>query len=439
MRLASGFLLGAASQGLNLLGAIATRILLWRLLGPQAYGGVAISLNVVTVISRVFSFGLAPATQHFGSKLDSRRASVGVTALRLGIATGVLLTLATYGCLPLLGSYLGDEPTATLAMLWLAAGILPVVVTAILMSLLLSWGRYAHYNLVATTIGTGVPVLLVAASAFTNPTAAAIGAHLTCWAVAVALGWLFTRPATAGGHWQPDLARLMTTYGLASWPTIILAVGAARLATLLGVSYVGVLEIGYFILAVNVTEALFTIFSPTSQLLFTQVSAREAASFGVARRAARLSTPIFLGVAVLYAGLGKPVFVFALGDDAVPAWPLSLILLLAATMHALTRITASINAGLGRPHLNLIALGCEVATLLVLLPLLAPGLGATGLALASVASAAVGLVVGTVQVCSTMRVTPRGLWVPSPEDIAFLRRRLGEGLRELRRTSYGGK
>ncbi len=425
MKLTSGFVLGAGAQALNLLGAVASRVLLWRLLGPQSYGGIALSLNIVTVISRMLSLGLVPATQHFGAKMSAARANLAFTAVSLSVIVGLVLTAGTYAMLPILTrTYLSDDAISSMALAWLASAILPILVSAVLSSLLLSWSRFAEYNIVAVVIGVGVPVLLLGANTVATPPLAAVAAHLISWLAACALSWHFVRAALRGGQWSWDLARRLLKYAMQCWPTVIVAVGTARLATLMGVVFVGPLEIGYFILAINVAEALFSMLSPVSQVLFTHVSANEGTSFGIAARALRLAVLIFSIVTLLYLAVGKPVFLFVLGGDALPAWRLSLILLAAGMMHALARIMASIAAGIGRPELNLVALGSEVGILIVAIPALAEQYGIVGLAVCSTAGATVAALIGTAQVCRIMKVTPAVLWIVTRDDVLYLGKRL---------------
>jgi O-antigen/teichoic acid export membrane protein len=161
------------------------------------------------------------------------------------------------------------------------------------------------------------------------------------------------------------------------------------------------------------------------------VSADESGWSRTASRALRLAILTFIVIGGVYALIGKPFFLLILGETARPAWTLSLMLIVVSIIHALTRITSSIAAGVGRPRLNLVALVGEIATLLVLVPFACPAYGVVGLAASSAAGALAALLIGTVQLCRIMHVSPAELWVPTLADLSYLRRHASDRSRQL--------
>jgi O-antigen/teichoic acid export membrane protein len=422
-----GFLLGAGAQGLNLLGAMVSRVLIWRLLGVEAYGGVAFSLNLVTVISRSLSPGIAPATQYWAAKTHAHRDDVARVATTIGVVVAAVLVVGTYAAMPLLARhYFPADSRVAPTFAWLALGIFPVVVTSVLASLLLAWTRFGAYNLVALVTGIFVPVIMLLATLVVPPVTAVVAAHLVCWFAAAALALVFTAGPVHAGRWNGDLVRPMLKFALQSWPNIVMSVGAARLVSVVGLAFVGDVQFGFYILAVNVTEALFAMFAPIGQILFTRVSNSEAASFAVVARSMRLAVLTFTLLSVGFILAGKPVLLLVLGDSAAPAWPIALIVLGSAGAHAIMRIMTSVLAGMGRPTLNTVALGVEIAVLALCIVPLGMRFGATGLAVCGVIGAAAALLVNMVQLCRVMHVGPITLFVPSLGDVRFAMSRVGE-------------
>jgi O-antigen/teichoic acid export membrane protein len=421
-----GFLLGAGAQALNLLGAMISRVLIWRLLGVEAYGGVAFSLNLVTVISRSLSPGIAPATQYWAAKPHLNRDDVARVATTIGVVVAILLVAGTYAVMPLLSRYYfpADSRVAP-TFAWLALGIFPVVVTSVLASLLLAWARFGAYNLVGLVTGIFVPLLMLLATLFARPVPAVIGAHLVCWFGAAAVALYCTAGRVRAGRWDRKLVGPMFKFALQSWPNIVMSVGAARLVSVVGLAFVSDVQFGFYILAVNITEALFAMFTPIGQILFTRVSNSEAASFAVVARSLRLATLTFTLMCVGFVLVGKPVLLLVLGESAAPAWPIALVVLGSAGAHAMMRIMTSVLAGMGRPTLNTVALATEVAVLAVCIVPLGTRFGATGLAICGVIGATAAFLVNAVQVCRVMQVSPVKLFVPLAGDVRFALARVG--------------
>jgi O-antigen/teichoic acid export membrane protein len=345
---------------------------------------------------------------------------VARVATIIGVAVAAVLTVASYASLPLLSRYYfpADSSVAP-TFAWLALGIFPVVVTSVLASLLLAWARFGAYNLVALVTGIFVPLLMLLATKFVPQVPAVIGAHLVCWFGAAAVAVACTALPIRSGSWDGQLARPMLKYAIQSWPNILMSVGAARLVSVVGLAFVGDIQFGFYILAVNITEALFAMFTPVSQILFTRVSNSEAASFAVVARSLRLATLTFSLMCLGFVLVGKPVLLLVLGESAAPAWPIALIVLGSAGAHGMMRIMISVLAGMGRPTLNTVVLGTEVAVLAICIIPLGNAYGTTGLAVCGVIGATAALLVSASQVCRILRVGPGILFFPRTSDVQF--------------------
>lgn len=426
MRFFQGFLLTSASQFINLAGALASRVLMARMLGPAQYGGFGFSLNLVTVISRIFAFGLVPSVQYHASKKDWSRKDFLRTVVVIGVGVALALTAISIVAVPrLLVKQFADHPSSAQSYPYLALGVFPVVLGSVFAIVLIPWGRVGAYTVVQLMTGAFIAIAFGASSAIVAPLKAAIAANLIAWCIALAYNIGILRRDLWGGTFQGSAARKIWRYGLVVWPNVILGVGTARLATLLGGAFVPEEALGEFIVALNVAEGLFAFHAPLGTLLFSRVSEQERASFGVTQETMRVSVVTLLAVSAVFVLLGKPVLVLLFGRRFENAWVPALVLLGTGAAHALMRVLNNFLAGMGKPTRNTVTLASEVAALCALVPFLARKYGAIGLASASASAAAVSLVVSTAQGCWEMRCTPAALFLVRMDDLAKMRRRIG--------------
>ncbi len=384
-----------------------------------------VGLNLVTVTSKVLAFGSAPAVQYYASKGRESRADCLRTVLGLGMALGGAVTAFSILVLPgLLGDYFNQQPVAASVYPFLAFGVLPIVLGGVLASLLIPWGRIFAYAVIQLVPGAFILVFFAVSLAVMGPLAAAVAGHLVAWGTALGYNLWVLRAEMRGGRYQWSLANRIVRYGFVVWPNVVLAIGTARAAVLLGAGYVAGADIGLFVVALNLVAGAFAFHAPMGQLLFTRVSERERHSFAITQESMRVSVFVLLVVWAAFVAAGRPILLVLFGSQFAGAWHLALILVGTGVCHSLMRVLNNFLAGMGRPSRNTITLAVETALLLVLVPVLAHSSSIIGLAVASVCSAFVALLVATLQTCRTMRCSPMALYVTQPADLFKLHRRV---------------
>jgi O-antigen/teichoic acid export membrane protein len=439
VRLFRGFLLTSASQVANLAAAVVTRVVMARLMGPAGYGGFGVGLNLVTVTSKVLAFGSAPAVQYNASKGQESRGDCLRTVLGLGMVLGTAVAAFSVLVLPgFLGDYFNQQPVAASVYPFLALGVLPIVLGGVLASLLIPWGRIFAYAVIQLVPGAFTLVFFGVSLAVMTPLAAAVAGYLVAWGTGLGYNLWVLRGEMRGGRFQWSLATRIVRYGLVVWPNVVLAIGAARTAVVLGAGYVAGADIGLLVVALNLVEGVLAFHAPMGQLLFTRVSERERQSFAITQESMRVSVFVMVVVSAAFVAAGRPILLVLFGGQFAGAWHLALILIGTGVCHSLMRVLNNFLAGMGLPSRNTITLAVETALLLVLVPVLAHSGSVVGLAVASVCSAFVGLLVATVQTCRIMRCSPTALYATRRADLLKLHRRVRRLLGDPTPPTGGG-
>ncbi len=433
MRLFRGFLVMSASQVATLGATLVSRVLMARLMGPVGYGGFGVGINLVAVLSKALAFGAPPAVQYYASKKQESREDFLRTVLGLALALSVALTGFAVLVLPRLAAfYFNQQPIAASMYPILAFGVFPIVLGSTLASVLIPWGRISVYAAIQFVPSAIVLVGFVVLLTLRPPLEAAVVAQLIAWAAALLYNAWVVRAELKGGRFRWDLAKRIARYGLVIWPNVLLGIGTARIAVVMGAVFVTGAEIGYFVVALNVVEGILAFHAPVGQLLFARVSERERQAFGIAQESMRVSVFVLVSLSLVFVVIGRPFLVAIFGREFAASWPLALVLIGTGVCHALMRVLNNFVAGMGRPSLNTITLAVETGLLIALIPLLAASGSALGLAVASLSSAIAALIVATTHACGIMRCSPATLYVTRRSDLAKLGRRVqhliaGEG------------
>jgi O-antigen/teichoic acid export membrane protein len=422
MKLFKGFMITSSGNVLKILAALVARTLMARLLGPVFYGGLGVGMNMATVMSRLLNFGVMPAAQYFGSKSEFDRRDHLRTSLVMGAIVGLSVTAVGVLLVPhFLAGYWTKQPIGLEVFQQLAPFLGLVILGNILGIILIPWNRVLQYTLGQVLVGLLVPLVFLATLPFVLPLKAAVLAQITVWIVALAYNLVVMRGELFGGRFQPDLAVKMVKYGLQTWPHVILNVGAARLAILLGANYLGQNDVGLFIVGMNISEAIFGFHGSLGQLVLSRVSEEESRAYQVTQQTMRLSVILLIAIALLYILLGQPLLVLIFGREYSSSWNLSLVLLITGGAHSLGRLSANVLAGLGKPIRNTVTLVGEVLSLAILVPLLTMSSGTIGLALASAISAVISLIISLWQTGRLMGCGMKTLLVPEKNDAVLIR------------------
>jgi O-antigen/teichoic acid export membrane protein len=392
-----------------------------RTLGPAAYGGFGIGLNATTVLSKFFALGTVPATQYYASKKTCGQSDFIKTVLLLTLAISAVVMLVSFGILPwALSSYWQKQTTGYGVYLGLASFIPIIMLTNSLSIVLIPWGKIRQYTVIQLIGGVLIPILFGLFLLFFPPLSAAVISQAAIWVLSFACNVWYIKGSIGHGLFQKTLAEKILSYGLKTWPNVILSLGAARIAVLIGAAFISEARVGLFIVALNLSEAIFGFHSTVGQLLLSEVSEKETDSFPLVQRVMRFSSALFLAMGVMYFAVGKYLVQWFFGDKYSSSFSLSLILLGTGLAHAFHRVLSNFLAGMGFPSRNTITLCCEVAMLAILVPLLSSNFDVQGLAVASAASALFGLIISTIQSLKIMKCRLWDLYGFTNEDFVIL-------------------
>jgi len=418
MKLLKGFAITSAGNIIKIFAALLARTLMARLLGPVMYGGFGVGLNMATVLSRLLTFGLLPAAQYYGSKKEFDQRDHLRTSLLLGLVISLLITSVGVLLVPrLMAGYWARQVVGLEVFNQLAPFLGIIILGNVMGIIMIPWNRVLEYTIGQIILGVAVPLLFLSCLPLFLPLKAAVFAQIGVWVIALGYNTFVMRRELGGGRFNPELALKTIKYGLMTWPQVILNVGAARLAILLGANYLDQNNIGLFIVGMNISEAIFGFHASLGQLVLSRVSEEEKAAFKVTQQAMRLSVILLVSISLLYFIGGRPLLLLIFGAEYSSSWDLSLVLLITGGAHSLGRLSGSVLSGLGKPIRNSFTLIGEVVSLLVLIPLLTVRYGAMGLAMASAFSATVSLMVSLGQCSSMMQCSVGTLILPGKADL----------------------
>lgn len=375
-------------QIVNLGLTLLSRIVLARVLVEAAFGAFGAALNATVVLSRILSFGLAPANQFYASKKQFDRGMVIATGAILALASSLIATGIAYALVPVVNStLLGNHPNSQ-AMLNSFLPCLPVVILAMNLGvMLIPLGEVRAFGILQVLTGSAFILPFFIFRAFMPGADAAVWAQCSVWVFSLSyLVWKLS-PFLSGLKWDKPLAKEMLVYGWKSWPNVILNIGLARVATLLGALYLSPRDLSIFVLAVNIVEGLTAPHSSLGQLVMTK-SASDPEQFGRnLLKALRLSCLMLAGLTAALVLGGYFLIPILFGHGFKESYYVTLIVVLTAIAHIQLRTMSSYFAGLERPQLTTRALAIEMVLMLGLLPTLGSQFGLYGVAVASALSA----------------------------------------------------
>ncbi|MEX2283736.1 MAG: oligosaccharide flippase family protein [Gemmatimonadota bacterium] len=424
------FLSLAKWNALNILVVFAQRIVLARLLGPAALGAFGIALNASTILSRWLSFGVGPSTQYFASKSVLRERNVLGTSLALTLVVAVLGSSIAYVASPFLKSTVFAQQPDGWQIFWRFLPYLPAMQFAMVTAVfVLGRNLTAQYAVIQFVPNLLFLIVLLYAALFHGALQHAIAGQQVLWASAAVIGIVYAYAQESRA--RPDLAvgKDMVQYAMASWPVVFLRFGTARISVVLGALYVGAHDLGQYVVAVGLAEALLIGQGALSQLLLNRVSDAGSKADDLFLRLMRLLTGGLLVAWLVTALVGKPFFLLAYGPAFAPAWSLFTLLMGMSITRGLFQIQLSYLAGRGRPALGSLAQSTEFIVLLVLIPPIAATLGVTGLAIVTIIASMAGLIVATIIVQRQTGVRLADMFLPRSEDVLMLRDRFRKSVK----------
>lgn len=361
--------------------ALITQPILARGLGVAGRGELAAATAPLLFATAILTIGLPESlTYHLA------RQTVGIARLtRLSVGALSLVGLAGSGVVALLAGPLSAGNPA-LAQLIMIAGIaiIPTLIIAALRGLAAgaqAWRLIAAERILNALLRLAAVVALYAVGALTPMTATIVVATTTFIGGVLYLCLLpgiRVPGVTATSSAEP--ARLFR-YASQVWLGAVTGVMLSRFDQLLMTPLAGVEQLGYYAVAVSVSEVILVFNSAVRDVMFAVESHGPNSNRVV--RASRLSTLMTLAGAVAIAAVAPWAIPFFFGSSFAAATPVTLVLLFGVVVGNPGSVAGAALSGRGRPGLRSLSLVIASTVNAISVFVLVPLLGAIGAAVAT--------------------------------------------------------
>lgn len=416
----SASILGVA-QVINMVLALASRIVLSRALGVSSYGAFGAATNAMSVTSRTLNFGSASAAQYFASKTAVPRHVVVGTSLVLALTVSLIALAGQFLILRLMQQqFFGQHPEGLQAVLLMSWSMPFIILAMNLGVMLIPLHRVREYGLLQVISSAAFVVICLALLRFMPPLLAAVWAQIAVWGAGLVATIWFLRGELVHMRWNFSLARQLLTFGFKSWPNGCLSIGIASFAVLFGARFMSPVELSVYVLAMNVVEGLFSPHMALGALVLSKQASEEDAAQPKVMRLLRVSLALFAGLFGMFVMFGWWLIPWVFGPAFSASFSVSLALFVTGASHAMLKSMGNAFAGSGRPELTTWALLGEVAALGGFLWAFGP-LGIWGVVSASAAASLVGWSVALGQMRALYGVSVNDLIVSKRGDWEALR------------------
>ena len=392
MKFITSFYYTFGTKIISLFILLISRLLTARILGPADLGSIGNALNFTTIVSRWGSLGIGPATQFTNSKYPQQRNSLLVYIISSSVLLGIvnLIFLVNFQN-EILNWQFKSDANAQLAYLSYIPFLPLIILSMTLPVLLLGSGRIKAYSLTQIPPLFLQTIIITALYFLPKSLYSVIWAQIIYWISTIAVAFIFIDFKNFKYEFNKELFLIFARYSLKAWPQVILQFGIARFAVLIGSQYLSSINLGYYILASNLSESFLVINTSLTPLLFNRIASQGSNSnlLGISLRFSIISLfPVFM---ITYL-LGKPVFIYFFGIEFAQTWNLLLLLLISVLFHSLGKICSNYLAARGK---NIIVSGIQLLQIAILFTIClfaCPLFGVSGLCYASICASLTGLI-----------------------------------------------
>ncbi|WNI14419.1 oligosaccharide flippase family protein [Actinacidiphila sp. ITFR-21] len=300
------------------LGNFATGIILARFaLGPAAWGVYGIAQTVLMVLLSANELGVGLAIVRWDG--DPRR--FAPTVLSLSVLSSLTLYVALFAASPAVAHAMGSpQATGVLRVMCLCVILDGVAqVPAGFLTREFAQGRRMVIDAVNFVLSTGVTLLL----AFQGMGAMSFAWGAVVGNVAALIGFCLAAPGTLKLGWNPRQARALLRFGLPLAGASLLALGVVNVDTLVVGSTLGNVELGFYVLAFNISSWPVRIISEAARRVsFAGFSRLADSAQGLARGFSRALGVVITGtvpICILLAGFSHAIVQLIYGDEWLPA------------------------------------------------------------------------------------------------------------------------
>lgn len=363
------------------LAALITQPILARGLGVVGRGELAAATAPLLFATAILTLGLPESlTYHFARQA---RGIARLTGLSVGILA--LVGLAGAGLVAVLAEPLSAGHDALAQLIMIAAlAIAPSLIVAALRGLAAgdqAWRLIAAERISNALLRLAAVVALQVNGALTPTTATIVVASTSFVGGAVYACTLRRVPhIDANGALDTQQPRLFH-YAGQIWLGSVTGMMLSRLDQLLMTPLAGAGQLGYYAVAVSLSEVILVLNSSVREVLFATESRRSDSNRVV--RASRMLTIVAFGGSVAIAVVCPWAIPFFFGSDFAPSTGPTLVLLLGVVAASPGSVAGAALSARGRPGLRSLAFTFAAAVNVVAILLFVPRLGAIGAAWAT--------------------------------------------------------
>lgn len=343
-------------------------IVLARIVGPDAFGVVALAYTVVQILILLLMAAFHDAiVQH--KELSDRHADTGFWT---SVAVGTALTAGCWAFAPSFGAVYG-EPEVVPVLQWLSLSIL---LTAVSVPLVAQMRRDMDFRSVAvrSLVGRLAGIAVALALAFAGYGVWALVAQQLGGGLVATLAVLVSVKRRPRLDWSFGCARDLMRYGVHSLLGQALWTSQERILSLFVGYFLGTTALGYLNLAIRLVSSVQDILaSALGNVSFAMLSRRQDDAAAMRESCIRGTELVCLLTMPLFAGLlvcADPVIRLLLGGQWLPAVPLVQVLAVGAMLFFARMIAAICLNAAGKPHLNVQSSMLSFTTLIVMLALM---------------------------------------------------------------------
>lgn len=399
--------------------ALVTGPLLARTLGPDGRGEMATVISPIFVTMFLASMAVPEGTVYAIASLKLPYREAIASSARLLLAYGLLATGLVMVMAPIIAR---QAPHLTDDIRW-AACALPLLMLALMQRFALTgqrWYRLANLERVTAALLRLASLVALALVGVLNVVTAVwsnIGSNVLTAALIKSIVTHRLRAISAVPA-QEGTTRRIAAYGLRGWGGAFSKLVSWRLDTALLATLVAPKFLGFYVVAVSLSEIPGGAVAALKNVIFSEAAHRNS-SVLVARATRTIAATITL-IALIGWAFAEPIIRLLFGADFAPATEMARILMVAMVFLV---IESSVGAGLlsaGRPGLR--AVGQVVAALITVcgLALAVPTMGAVAAAWTSLAAYSANCAITVLIFCRVSGLSARQVLLLRFRDLLWL-------------------
>lgn len=396
-------------------------IILARVLGPTDRGVYALIILIASILGLLGTIGIESSNTYYSAKTKYKLNDIISNSLisSVGLGLAIIFLFWLVSTTNIWQNFLKANNINPFH-LWLAAGTAPIIFMGnFFQAILLGKEEITKYNGVSIfrsilELGLIISLLVVLSCGLSG---AIFSYTLIRIGILLALFLLINRLGRISFSINWGLLKDSVHYGLKGYWGNIIQFLNYRLDMFLVAYFLDVTAVGYYAIAVGMTERLWIIPQSIAKVLFPRVSGiEEAKANKLTPKASRHSFFIAFILALIMLILAKPLIYFLFGSHFLPAVRPLIILLPSIVAFSLAKVLASDLLGRGRPELNTLAACVSLAVNIPLNLFLIPVLGITGAALATTVSYTLATLVTIIAFVKISRVPwMEPLWIKAAD------------------------